>query len=854
MVDENDLLEKISRPISTSNSSFEQVLELATLVGFDVAERKGDKDLLSADQLSIPVRLASAKLSEHRRKCKDAHCKFFPPSLNRFRTYRPEKIKSDISDEICKALQTESTHSFVKAVKKDISAKYAETASRLKETDDLDLAWVCQNLRRGGETGREILAALWATDTLERHGGLLRLLLVAKRPHGIRSAKQSDHTTERDLDEARSSLRHLQKQIRKLQTERDDAVKEAQAKDKNLSQKKQELHEANVKIALAAEKDQIVNDRLEDVCLKLEDSEKKNTQLEQMVKAVSVDLKSLQQRIFELEANRSSVTAQLSGERSRAEKLERELDEQPRGPAAVHFHLLQEVDRLNIEKTIASGGTRERAASVLSATKKLLQSFEEIHPSFHHELQRPQLIKPRAELYFQALGGSAEVGRSSYLVAFGEHRVLVDCGIKPGAKDDEYPDIAGLNDIRAVIVTHAHTDHIGWLPALIRNIGEKSLYCSRATAALLPVMLEDCRRHYVVKQAKQKERARFSRSEFKDVDAYDEKDVALVTTLVVDCLLREKTGISRSDLAVTLFHAGHILGATSALIEDSSGRRVLMTGDISSVPQLTVQQAAWPDDIGDIDLLVLESTYGDTNHPEAEASRTEFFGLINETVSGGGSVIVPSFGLGRAQEILSLIDLARSRGIIDAKTPVHVDGMIREINPIYRNNGALSFAEHDFNTVSGQAERDEIIYSCSNRPAIIVTTSGMLTGGPVINYAQRLLPDPRHRMILTGYQDEGAPTKALLDISQGRGRRVVKLTDDAGEVIQFEAAAPARKISLSAHADQQGLLRYASLVKPKTIVLVHGEPHAQKALASRLRTVHPRAEILCGPLEKISID
>jgi metallo-beta-lactamase family protein len=123
----------------------------------------------------------------------------------------------------------------------------------------------------------------------------------------------------------------------------------------------------------------------------------------------------------------------------------------------------------------------------------------------------------------------------------------------------------------------------------------------------------------------------------------------------------------------------------------------------------------------------------------------------------------------------------------------------------------------------------------------------MLTGGPVLHYARHLLPDARHRIVLTGYQDEGAPSKVLRDVATGR--RTVTYHDERGDEVKFEAAMPAKEVGLSAHADQPGLLRYASNLRPRQVALIHGEAQGQHTLRQQLLSIHPKSEVVCGPTE-----
>ncbi len=279
----------------------------------------------------------------------------------------------------------------------------------------------------------------------------------------------------------------------------------------------------------------------------------------------------------------------------------------------------------------------------------------------------PVKIRKKTSLRLVALGGSGEVGRSCYLVELGKYRILVDCGIKPSATEDLHPEIDRLEHIDALILTHAHTDHIGWVPALIHKFGEIDIYCSEGTAALLPVMFEDGYSHYVRRKLAQRELAQRIHNAEVVEDEYDEKDMCDASRFAIRCDFDEVEALPFGDISIRLFRAGHILGAASVLVEDQSGRRIFLSGDFSSFQQLTIPAARWPDDLGEIDLLVLESTYGKRNHPPLPESRRELISFVREiTEVRKGSVILASFGLGRAQELLKLIGTARLQGELSA--------------------------------------------------------------------------------------------------------------------------------------------------------------------------------------------
>ena len=179
----------------------------------------------------------------------------------------------------------------------------------------------------------------------------------------------------------------------------------------------------------------------------------------------------------------------------------------------------------------------------------------------------------------------------------GKHRILVDCGIKPNECEDLHPEIERLERVDALILTHAHTDHIGWVPALVRRFPELDIYCSEGTAALIPVMLDDCHQHYMRKMFTQRERAKYIVNAAAVEEKYDAEDVCLVPNLLIKCSFNEEEQLPFGNVSLRFYRAGHILGAASVLIQDPSGRKIFFSGDFSSFPQLTVQAADWPDEL-----------------------------------------------------------------------------------------------------------------------------------------------------------------------------------------------------------------------------------------------------------------
>lgn len=808
-------------------------------------------DTVPAAVLAIPVALAIENLVQHAKKCRNPHCSHVPAPLHAYLHMRPEAIRK-ARDNVCKVLWTHPSHELVAFVRKAIIDKYSDLAKAISAGSLLDGDTLGELLPQLGPNGIPVLAAvLWASKFNGPGAETLFRNLVPLAARG--TSAREDRPAERDdrrLKELEGRLRTTVKERREAKQKAEEAERQLTPKTRALQKALRDLESVRKNFREACEEIDRLEKLLDETEAALQALQRDGEKTAKVSVNLRQDLRRLQQIQRELEAGRGELARTLAAARHRIEHLKADLEVLPRGVQAAWEFLHSEEDRIQQDRIILSGGAKKVAEQAWANHRKLEKAFLEAYPVYRQP--RPRRIRQKTPLRFVALGGSGEVGRSSYLVELGKRRILIDCGIRPSGSQDLHPDLSRLEHLDALILTHAHSDHIGWVPALVRKFPEIDIYCSDGTAALLPIMLEDCHTHYMRKIAHSQEIAQHIRNADVVEVEYEEEDVHLVPRLAITCPLDQEEPLPFGDMSIRLFQAGHILGAASVLIEDQSGRKIFLSGDFSSFEQLTVPAARWPTDLGEIDLLVLESTYGLREHHEPIAeSRQELLAIVREITEGhGGSAILASFALGRAQELLKLLVTARQSGGLSSSIPIHVDGMIRRINPIYRSLGNFDVAPPAYNEVSGEAERQDVVYQAQVTPTIIVTTSGMLAGGPVVEYARRLLPDPRHRIILTGYQDEGAPSRALRDLTGKAGsKRIVQVPDETGETVEFEAAMPAKVVGLSAHADRAGLVEYASQLNPRHIALVHGEADAQEALRSRLQKVHPGAEITCAPSE-----
>jgi len=403
-------------------------------------------------------------------------------------------------------------------------------------------------------------------------------------------------------------------------------------------------------------------------------------------------------------------------------------------------------------------------------------------------------------------GGAGEVGRSCIMISTEKTKILLDAGVKLGEKE-EYPLIGDrmLNEIDAVLVTHAHLDHCGYLPHIYTAGYKGMVYATKPTVELINVLISDYMHISNPSNVTKNGIERLHKS-YKIVE-YNKK-------------------IRLNDLEVEFIPAGHIVG--SAMIRVSDGRKsVLYTGDVHLARTRLLDGA----DVKGLssDVLITESTYAskqDVFTSEAKIAK-DMLKSINETIDMGGKVIIPSFAVGRAQEVLLFLDDYINSGVM-RKVPVYVDGMINKAMRIYRHNVIYCrdelqkkilmsdydpFKSSNFVPVEKKEMRGKI--ATEDQSSIIVTTSGMLTGGPVLYYISRLAKNSANKMILVGYQAEGTLGRRLLE-----GNKTVHVN---GKEISVQMAV--ENYHLSAHADRRQLdTLVSSISNLKSVFIVHGDP------------------------------
>ena len=446
-------------------------------------------------------------------------------------------------------------------------------------------------------------------------------------------------------------------------------------------------------------------------------------------------------------------------------------------------------------------------------------------------------------------GGANEVGASATEIKIDGYRILVDAGIRMGpGQDSRLPDFLDFDKVgmpHAVLLTHAHTDHIGALPVpALRSLWHDGVkvYWTSSTKAITRVMLKD---NVKIMENEEQEKGKsplYTRDDFE---------------FFLNCMDREVPWLEPvpicEGVTATWIPAGHILGAAMIYIQGKS-ESILMTGDVSATDQLTIPGMVVPEWVKP-DVMVIEATYGNRQHErtrQQEARR--LVEDVAQTIEKGGKVLIPAFAVGRAQEVILILKRAMERGEI-RPFPVYVDGMVRDINRIYSDP---DFADELSPSLQRRAKRRENLFYpdiieieevrsqkpaeiLAGKPCCIVASSGMLVGGKSSEYAKYLAGDPKNLIAITGYQAEGSPGRDLWDwVEAGRHPDWIWHLKDQGTV---RVECQVKKYSLSAHADSEELLALVEKVQPRKLFLVHGDAEARGELFKSVRKAFPSIDV-----------
>ena len=442
------------------------------------------------------------------------------------------------------------------------------------------------------------------------------------------------------------------------------------------------------------------------------------------------------------------------------------------------------------------------------------------------------------------LGSGRQVGRSCIFLQTPESRVLLDCGINVASDDKPYPYLDApefdINELDAVILSHAHIDHCGFIPYLFKYGYKGPVYCTEPSRDVAALLLLD----YIKIQRADGRDPIFTSEEIKEM-------VKHTITLEYD----EVSDIT-PDVRITLYNAGHILGSAMVHMHVGNGlHNILYSGDQKYGKTLLLEPAVtfFPR----LETLMLEATYGgkDNIMPHRQETDEELMKIIKETIDRNGKVLIPTLGVGRAQEVMLAIEQMVREGRM-AAVPVYIDGMVWDVTaihtayPEYLNNSIRKLIFHKdqnpflhevFKRVGSQKERMDVIENTGS--CVIIATSGMLTGGPSVEYLKHLCDNPKNSMGFVNYQGEGSMGRRIQ-----QGEREFTFSDGGKqEMLQIKMQVHTVE-GFSGHSSRNQLMNFVAKCepRPKKVIINHGENSRCLDLASsihkglRVETVAPR--------------
>ncbi|MCC6336831.1 MAG: MBL fold metallo-hydrolase [Myxococcales bacterium] len=437
----------------------------------------------------------------------------------------------------------------------------------------------------------------------------------------------------------------------------------------------------------------------------------------------------------------------------------------------------------------------------------------------------------------QFLGAAGTVTGSRFLLEHDGQRILIDCGLFQGKRElrqlNWEPSPVDAKTIHAVVLTHAHIDHTGGLPRLVKEGFKGPVYCTSGTRDLCGLLLPDSAR-LQEEEAAFANKHRYSRHS-PALPLYGEED-AFAALKQFESFTYDRPRKVAPGITLTFRRAGHILGSAICVFElESTRQRVVFTGDLGRYNAPILRD---PDAVPSATTLISECTYGDREHGQQDPMG-ELAAAVNTTVKRGGVLVIPAFAVGRTQELLYRLGLLEREQKIPI-LPVFIDSpMACDATPIYlahtyeHDADMRRYMEEGLSPRRPQGPRfvtsakESKTLNAMKGPAIIISASGMATGGRILHHLKHRLPDPKNTILFVGYQSEGTRGRRLLD-----GEAQVKIH---GSFVDVKATI--MKVSgFSAHADWTELLKWMEgfTTPPKQVLLVHGEPSGLEAMRKRV--------------------
>lgn len=439
------------------------------------------------------------------------------------------------------------------------------------------------------------------------------------------------------------------------------------------------------------------------------------------------------------------------------------------------------------------------------------------------------------KINFKVLGGGNEIGANSYFISINDTSIILDSGLHPRQRGSlAFPKYESIkNDkIEHLIISHAHTDHIGSLPYFLKYFPYAKIYSTKPTLSLAEVMLSNTTR--ILKEEFELE---FDKSM---ISNYKEETLDIIPMIMKRYDYNEKVDISE-NITFEFFDAGHILGSASILI-NANDKKIFYTGDINLRNQTLIQKAELPKH--KIDILITESTNcASENYPDYKEEEKKLAAFINRVINKGGSVLIPSFALGKSQELLMRVHTLMKKNIIP-HVPLYYSPMSKSINDVYddynysinRVKKGLKLSDIEFTLLK---RRDSVRGDFYKHPSIIIATSGMMMPRTAsYTIAKQFLPRPNFGIAVCGYCDPDTPGYLIKNASLNE--LLYLNTFESPIDVKCEIGS----FRFSSHSRKEELEKIIEALDPDTIIIVHGDENAINALGSETVKKYPSKRII----------
>jgi len=456
---------------------------------------------------------------------------------------------------------------------------------------------------------------------------------------------------------------------------------------------------------------------------------------------------------------------------------------------------------------------------------------------------------------FLNLTRRTEIGANSYYLEIGGHRVVLDCGMHPkNTGEDALPYLKAIagRDIEAILISHAHQDHIGTLPLIMRHFPSARVFMTEATAEVGSVLLHNSV-NVMTRQREEVGEASYPLFTHRETDRASERWRR--------CPLRQRISIAgerapqreREALTFEFFEAGHVLGSAGILVR-AEGKTVFYTGDVNFDDQTIMQAAVFTEE--KVDVLIMECTRGDHAKPGGWTRAGEerrFAEALESAFERGACVLIPVFALGKTQEILAMLYKFRRHRLLP-EFPIYIGGLSSKFTDIYDRRAHTTRRQLPRLQLMREAApfilNDETVRDALLRARrAYVLSSGMMIPNTLSNVlARRLIENPQHSIFFVGYANPESPAGLLREA--GKGGEVALDPDKPPQRVRCNI----EQFQFSAHATREGLIEYASKISPHKIVLVHGDPPAVEWMRATLAAELPTTDVIIPtPGEEIGL-